>query len=132
MARHLHSGIGSCGWVQEPGPYILGITAECRTLFNAPSDALVVDLDRNFVLTSSPGSAQVLGHTGWRDISIQGLGHAVDKLGALALVQHIGRAGGEDKVGLYVPVVHARHVKELVQEPGPYILGITAECRTLS
>ena len=40
--------------VQEPGPYILGITAECRTLFNAPSDALVVDLDRNFVLTSSP------------------------------------------------------------------------------
>ncbi|KAJ5469150.1 hypothetical protein N7475_006902 [Penicillium sp. IBT 31633x] len=40
--------------VQEPGPYILGITAECRTLFNAPSDALVIDLDRNFVLTSSP------------------------------------------------------------------------------
>ncbi|KAI9035804.1 DENN (AEX-3) domain protein [Aspergillus affinis] len=42
--------------VQEPGPYILGVTAECRTLFNAPSDALVVDLDRNFVLTSSPPS----------------------------------------------------------------------------
>jgi len=40
--------------VQEPGPYILGITAECRSLFTAPSDALVVDLDRNFVLTSSP------------------------------------------------------------------------------
>ncbi|KAJ5102385.1 hypothetical protein NUU61_004607 [Penicillium alfredii] len=40
--------------VQEPGPYILGVTAECRTLFNAPTDALVVDLDRNFVLTSSP------------------------------------------------------------------------------
>ncbi|KAK5997164.1 DENN domain-containing protein [Cladobotryum mycophilum] len=33
--------------------------------------------------------------------------------------------------GLYVPVVHARHTKELVQEPGPYILGITAECRSL-
>ncbi|KAL9602514.1 MAG: hypothetical protein Q9219_001809 [cf. Caloplaca sp. 3 TL-2023] len=40
--------------VQEPGPYMLGITAECRTLFTAPSDALVIDLDRNFVLTSSP------------------------------------------------------------------------------
>ncbi|OXV11270.1 hypothetical protein Egran_00966 [Elaphomyces granulatus] len=39
---------------EEPGPYILGITAECRSLFTAPSDALVVDLDRNFVLTSSP------------------------------------------------------------------------------
>jgi hypothetical protein len=43
--------------VQEPGPYILGLTAECRTLFTAPSDALVVDLDRNFVLTSSPPNA---------------------------------------------------------------------------
>ncbi|KAK1078149.1 hypothetical protein LTR33_007479 [Friedmanniomyces endolithicus] len=43
--------------IQEPGPYILGITAECRTLFTAPSDALVVDLDRNFVLTSSPPTA---------------------------------------------------------------------------
>ncbi|KAI4167765.1 MAG: hypothetical protein LQ343_006960 [Gyalolechia ehrenbergii] len=40
--------------VQEPGPYMLGVTAECRTLFTAPSDALVIDLDRNFVLTSSP------------------------------------------------------------------------------
>ncbi|KAF3929623.1 hypothetical protein ABW20_dc0100990 [Dactylellina cionopaga] len=42
--------------VQEPGPYILGFTAECRSLFSAPNDALVVDLDRNFVLTSSPPS----------------------------------------------------------------------------
>ena len=40
--------------VEEPGPYILGITAECRSLFTAPADALVVDLDRNFVLTSNP------------------------------------------------------------------------------
>ncbi|PHH76441.1 hypothetical protein CDD82_3989 [Ophiocordyceps australis] len=43
--------------VQEPGPYILGITTECRSLFSAPNDALVVDLDRNFVLTSSPPTA---------------------------------------------------------------------------
>ncbi|KAJ0338242.1 hypothetical protein COL154_012702 [Colletotrichum chrysophilum] len=43
--------------VQEPGPYILGITAECRSLFTAPTDALVIDLDRNFVLTSSPPTA---------------------------------------------------------------------------
>lgn len=40
--------------VQEPGPYMLGITAECRSLFTAPADALVIDLDRNFVLTSNP------------------------------------------------------------------------------
>lgn len=42
---------------QEPGPYILGVTAECRSLFTAPTDALVVDLDRNFVLTSNPPTA---------------------------------------------------------------------------
>lgn len=40
--------------VLEPGPYMLGITAECRTLFTAPSDALVIDLDRNYVMTSAP------------------------------------------------------------------------------
>ncbi|KAK4189881.1 AEX-3 domain-containing protein [Podospora australis] len=43
--------------VEEPGPYILGVTAECRSLFTAPTDALVVDLDRNFVLTSNPPTA---------------------------------------------------------------------------
>ncbi|KAL9052950.1 MAG: hypothetical protein Q9162_005067 [Coniocarpon cinnabarinum] len=43
--------------VQEPGPYILGITAECRGLFTAPSDALVVELDKNFVITSDPPNA---------------------------------------------------------------------------
>lgn len=43
--------------VQEPGPYILGITSECRSLFTAPPDALVVDLDKNFVLTSNPPTA---------------------------------------------------------------------------
>ena len=40
--------------VQEPGPYMLGITAECRSLFSAPSDALIIDLDRNYVMTSTP------------------------------------------------------------------------------
>ena len=33
---------------------MLGITAECRSLFTAPSDALVIDLDRNYVMTSAP------------------------------------------------------------------------------
>ena len=40
--------------VQEPGPYILGITQECKSLFTAPSDALVIDLDQNYVMTSTP------------------------------------------------------------------------------
>ncbi|KAI5289113.1 hypothetical protein KEM54_004388 [Ascosphaera aggregata] len=49
-ARHIND------LAAEPGPYILGVTSECRTLFSAPTDTLVVDLDKNFVLTSSPPS----------------------------------------------------------------------------
>ena len=33
--------------------------------------------------------------------------------------------------GLYVPVVHFRNIANVVKEPGPYILGATAECRGL-
>jgi len=47
--------------VLEPGPYMLGITAECRTLFTAPSDALVIDLDRNYVMTSAPPTVLTSG-----------------------------------------------------------------------
>ena len=47
--------------VQEPGPYMLGITAECRSLFTAPSDALVVDLDRYYVMTAAPPTALTHG-----------------------------------------------------------------------
>ena len=43
--------------VQEPGPYILGITAECRGIFTPPTDALVVDLDKNFVIAPQPPNA---------------------------------------------------------------------------
>ncbi|KAF3031609.1 hypothetical protein E8E12_001835 [Didymella heteroderae] len=47
--------------VQEPGPYIIGITSACRSLFTQPADALVVDLDRNFVLASSPPTTLTVG-----------------------------------------------------------------------
>lgn len=40
--------------VQQPGPYMLGTTPECRSLFTAPADALVVDLDRNMIQTTTP------------------------------------------------------------------------------
>lgn len=47
-ARHVSA------MVQEPGPYILGITTECRSLFTSPEDSLLIDLDRNLVITSNP------------------------------------------------------------------------------
>lgn len=42
--------------VHEPGPYMLGATSDCRSLFNAPLDAMVVDLDKNRVFTQDPPS----------------------------------------------------------------------------
>ena len=42
------------GLVDEPAPYILGITKQSRPLYNAPKDALVVDLDFNRIFTSRP------------------------------------------------------------------------------
>ncbi|BFZ63740.1 hypothetical protein YB2330_004872 [Saitoella coloradoensis] len=39
--------------VNEGGPYMLGLTSESRSLIQAPSDAYVVDLDRNLVQTQA-------------------------------------------------------------------------------
>lgn len=47
-ARHVYD------LVNEPGPYILGITTECRSLFTPPEDALLIDLDRNYAICSNP------------------------------------------------------------------------------
>lgn len=43
--------------VEEPAPYILGIPKQSRTLYNAPGNALVIDLDFNRVFTSQPPGA---------------------------------------------------------------------------
>lgn len=40
--------------VNETGPYIIGITSECRDLFEAPADSLLIDLDRGMVRTQCP------------------------------------------------------------------------------
>ncbi|RMD40153.1 hypothetical protein DV735_g4983, partial [Chaetothyriales sp. CBS 134920] len=43
--------------VDEPGPYILGFSKQSRPLYNAPKDALVVDLDYDRIFTSAPPSS---------------------------------------------------------------------------
>ena len=40
--------------VDEPAPYILGITKSSKPLYTAPKDALVVDLDSNRIYTTKP------------------------------------------------------------------------------
>lgn len=82
--------------VQEPGPYILGVTAECRTLFTAPSDALVIDLDRNYVLTSSPPTAL---SSGQRSKMINRLSQALNgEVVPSGVPQHLRSAYGSRKL----------------------------------
>ncbi|KAK6581346.1 hypothetical protein PZA11_006037 [Diplocarpon coronariae] len=101
--------------VQEPGPYILGITAECRSLFTAPTDALVVDLDRNFVLTSSPPTALTPGQrTKMISRMTQALNGDVTPAG---VPQHLRSAYGGGKLIPAGQIIVMRGEVESIQDP---------------
>jgi hypothetical protein len=101
--------------VQEPGPYILGITAECRSLFTAPTDALVVDLDRNFVLTSSPPTALTAGQrTKMVTRMTQALNGDVTPSG---VPQHLRSAYGGGKLIPAGQIIVMRGEVESIQDP---------------
>ncbi|ODH36753.1 hypothetical protein ACO22_02702 [Paracoccidioides brasiliensis] len=101
--------------VQEPGPYILGVTAECKTLFTAPSDALVVDLDRNFVLTSSPPNILTPGQrTKMINRLTQTLNGDVSQSG---VPQHLRSAYGGGKLIPAGQIIVMRGEVESVQDP---------------
>ncbi|KAI9893365.1 MAG: hypothetical protein M1814_006661 [Vezdaea aestivalis] len=101
--------------VQEPGPYILGITAECRSLFTAPTDALVVDLDRNFVLTSSPPTALSQGQ---RTKMITRLSQALNgEITPSGVPQHLRSAYGGGKLIPAGQIIVMRGEVDSVQEP---------------
>jgi hypothetical protein len=101
--------------VQEPGPYILGVTAECRTLFTAPVDALVVDLDRNFVLTSSPPSSLTAGQ---RTKMISRLTQALNgEVTPSGVPNHLRSAYGGGKLIPAGNIIIMRGEVESVQDP---------------
>ncbi|KAI9794341.1 MAG: hypothetical protein M1816_005410 [Peltula sp. TS41687] len=101
--------------VQEPGPYILGVTAECRSLFSAPSDALVIDLDRNFVLTSSPPTALSPGRrTKMINRLTQSLRGEVSPSG---VPQHLRSAYGGGKLIPAGQIIVMRGEVESIKEP---------------
>ena len=101
--------------VQEPGPYILGITAECRTLFTAPTDALVVDLDRNFVLTSSPPTALTPGQ---RNKFVQRLTQSLNgDVTPSGVPQHLRSAYGGGKLVPAGQIIVMRGEVESIQDP---------------
>jgi hypothetical protein len=101
--------------VQEPGPYILGVTSECRSLFTAPTDALVVDLDRNFVLTSSPPTALTAGQ---RTKMIQRLTQALNgEVSPTGVPQHLRSAYGGGKLIPAGQIIVMRGEVESIQDP---------------
>ncbi|KAF2761608.1 hypothetical protein EJ05DRAFT_178436 [Pseudovirgaria hyperparasitica] len=101
--------------VQEPGPYILGVTAECRTLFTAPSDALVVDLDRNFVLTSDPPTALSQGQ---RTKMINRLTQALNgDVAPSGVPQHLRSAYGGGKLIPAGTIIVMKGEVESIQDP---------------
>lgn len=101
--------------VQEPGPYILGITVECRSLFTAPTDALVVDLDRNFVLTSSPPTALTPGQ---RNKFVTRLTQALNgDVTPSGVPQHLRSAYGGGKLIPAGQIIVMRGEVESIQDP---------------
>lgn len=101
--------------VQEPGPYILGLTAECRSLFTAPNDALVVDLDRNFVLTSSPPTALTPGQ---RNKFVTRLTQALNgDVVPSGVPQHLRSAYGGGKLVPAGQIIVMRGEVESIQDP---------------
>ncbi|KAI0136878.1 DENN domain-containing protein [Xylariales sp. AK1849] len=101
--------------VQEPGPYILGITAECRSLFTAPTDALVVDLDRNFVLTSSPPTAL---NAGQRNKFVTRLTQALNgDVAPSGVPAHLRSAYGGGKLVPAGQIIVMRGEVESIQDP---------------
>lgn len=108
-ARHARS------LVEEPGPYILGVTAECRTLFTAPNDALVVDLDRNFVLTSNPPSTL---NPGQRTKTINRLTQAMNgEVAPSGVPAHLRSAYGGGKLIPAGQIIVMRGEVESIQDP---------------
>ncbi|CAG9979423.1 unnamed protein product [Clonostachys byssicola] len=100
---------------QEPGPYILGITAECRSLFTAPTDALVVDLDRNFVLTSNPPTALSPGQ---RNKFVSRLTQALNgDVSPTGVPQHLRSAYGGGKLIPAGQIIVMRGEVESIQDP---------------
>lgn len=101
--------------VEEPGPYILGVTAECRSLFTAPNDALVVDLDRNFVLTSSPPTAL---NANQRNKFVTRLTQSLNgDVTPSGVPQHLRSAYGGGKLVPAGQIIVMRGEVESIQEP---------------
>lgn len=101
--------------VQDPGPYILGVTAECRGLFTAPADALLVELDKNFVITSDPPNAL---SSGQRNKMIDRLSAALSgEVQTHGVPSHLKSAYGGGKLIPAGQIIVMKGEVESIQDP---------------
>ena len=108
-ARHVYD------LVNEPGPYILGITTECRSLFTPPEDALLIDLDRNYAICSNPPNILTQGQ---RAKMITRLTQALHQDVEISGVpQHLRSAYGGGKLIPAGNIIVLRGEVESIQDP---------------
>ena len=108
-ARHVYD------LVNEPGPYILGITTECRSLFTPPEDALLIDLDRNYAICSNPPNILTQGQ---RTKMITRLTNALHQDVEISGVpQHLRSAYGGGKLIPAGNIIVLRGEVESIQDP---------------
>lgn len=101
--------------VQDPGPYILGVTSECRSLFTAPGDAMIVDLDKNYVLTSNPPATLSKARRGK---TIERLSRALgDRAEITGVPHHLRSAYGGGKLIPAGEIIAMRGEVERIMEP---------------
>lgn len=81
--------------VEEKGPYILGITSECRRLISAPADVVVVDLDQGLIQTRNPPIVFLKSSS--REKFVNQLKRAIDEVDQPGVPQHLKEAytGGQ-------------------------------------
>ena len=108
-ARHVYD------LVNEPGPYILGITTECRSLFTPPEDALLIDLDRNYAICSNPPNILTQGQ---RTKMITRLTQALHQdVEITGVPQHLRSAYGGGKLIPAGNIIVLRGEVESIQDP---------------
>lgn len=101
--------------VEESGPYILGVTQDCRSLFRAPLDAVVVNLDLGSIETCYP--PVVFSKPSTRQKFIRKLTEAVGYLDSWAVPVHLRSAYSGDKLLLEGQVINAKSRVEIVTNP---------------
>lgn len=101
--------------VEDKGPYILGITQECRTLFRTPIDGILVDLDRGTLETCSPPS--VFTKTSSREKFIRNLTEAVGSIKSWGIPIHLRSAYVGDRLTLEGQVIDMEKRVDIVSDP---------------